>query len=283
MDTNYTHSQPLSEEEVNIKQLLLFLLVPFAMAVVLTGKLPVHYLPANGGIVYRYTREQLTTMYPGYFFFTGPREAKKVALTFDDGPDDEATPQILNILKENSVKGTFFIIGKNAQMHPDMLRRIIVEGHTIANHTWSHPNMLGLNPGRVRQEIEKNQELLERLTGLKTALIRLPWGAISTDVMSLALKDGYRVIGWSVDSFDWREPRAAQVLASLDSQIRPGAIILMHSVVFHDTNGVTVKVLPALIKELKAQGYQLVTVDELLHIPAYQQSETGGRLSALSP
>ncbi|HUW66410.1 MAG TPA: polysaccharide deacetylase family protein, partial [Spirochaetia bacterium] len=187
MDPNYTHrGKRFPKEEVNIKTLLLFLLVPFALAAVLTGKLPAHYLPADGGIVYRYTREQLTTMYPGYFFFTGPREAKKVALTFDDGPDDDVTPQILTILKENSVKGTFFVIGKNAQMHQDMLRRIVAEGHIIGNHTWSHPNMLRLNPGRVRQEIEKNQELLERLTGLKTALVRLPWGAISTNVMNLA-------------------------------------------------------------------------------------------------
>lgn len=219
-------------------------------------------------------------MYPGSFFFIGPRDTKTVALTFDDGPDEQATPQILNILKENSVKGTFFVIGKNAQSHPEMLRRIIAEGHIIANHTWDHPNMARLNPSQARRQIERNQEQLEQLTGLKTALVRLPWGNASAEVMDLVRQDGYRVIGWSADSFDWREPRTARILSSLDAQIHPGAIILLHSVVFPETQGVTVKVLPLLIKNLKAQGYRLVTVDELLHIPAYQQADIHRRLPA---
>jgi len=267
----------------SIKPSVLFLLVPFILAAVLTGNLPDQCLPVDGGIIYRYTREQLVSMYPGFFFFTGPREVKKVALTFDDGPDDQATPQILNILKENSVKGTFFLIGKHAQMHPDTVRRIAAEGHVLANHTWSHPNMMRLNPDQARQEIEATQELLERLTGRRTALVRLPWGTVSTDIMDLVQKDGYRVIGWSADSFDWREPRAAVTLARLKAQIHPGAIILMHAIVFPNSNGVTVKILPALISELKAQGYQFVTVDELLHIPAYRTSEKEERRPAFAP
>ncbi len=248
---------------------MLVLLVLSALTAALVAGKAHAYLPADDGITYRYTREQLVAMYPGTYFFAGPGGTTKLALTFDDGPDDQATVRILNILKENSVRGTFFLIGKHAQVHPAIVRRIAAEGHTIANHTWSHRNMARLAPYQARREIKDTQELLERLTGHRTALVRLPWGSASPEVMELVQKDGYRVIGWSADSHDWLEPQPSKILAGLDAQVRPGAIILMHSIVFPGTQEVTVRVLPALIKELKAQGYQFVTVDELLHIPAY--------------
>jgi len=249
-----------------IKLASLFFLMSMALAVVPGNSLfPSAYASADQ----QYTREQLVTMYPGFYFYRGSSEAKKVALTFDDGPDDQVTPQILDILKDNSVKGTFFLIGSYASLHPDIVRRIAAEGNVIANHTWSHPNMARLSPAQAREEIAKTENLLRQTTGYRTALLRPPKGRVSTSIMDLAQKEGYRVIGWSVDSADWRDPQAARIATRLHNQIHPGAIILMHAVAFPKNQGSTVKVLPALIKELKAQGYQLVTIDELLHIPVY--------------
>ena len=217
----------------------------------------------------QYTREQLVTMYPGFYFFRGPGEVPKVALTFDDGPDDQMTPQILDILKENSVHATFFLIGSYARQNPNMVRRIVAEGNVIANHTWSHANMLRLPPGQARQEITRTEDLLAQITGCRTALLRPPRGRVSPDIMDLARQEGYRVIGWSVDSVDWLDPVKSRITARLHDQMHPGAIILMHAVDLPTSKGVTVKVLPGLIRELKARGYQLVTLDELLQVPAY--------------
>jgi len=258
------------EGEASVRQILAFTLAALALTAVVIAGASGFGLPASSSITYRYTREQLVAMYPGIYFFTGPAGAKKLALTFDDGPDDRATPRILDILKENSVKATFFLIGQHARLYPDIVRRIAAEGHTIGNHTWSHSNMQRLAPYQARREISDNQELLDHLTGHKTALVRFPWGSVSPQIMELVQKEGYRVIGWSVDSSDWLEPRSARIQAGLEAQVHNGAIILMHSIIFPASQGVTVRVLPALIKNLKARGYQFVTVDELLQIPAYQ-------------
>ena len=227
------------------------------------------HVPPASGITYQHTREQLAAMYPGSFFYRGPQEAKKVALTFDDGPDDQVTPQVLAILKDNGIRATFFLIGKSMRQHPDLVHRLAADGHVIANHTWSHPNMTRLDQEQTRQEIEKTAALIESLTGRRSALIRVPWGAVSDNVMRLVQKEGYRVIGWSADSFDWRDAAPARVMANLNAQVQPGAIVLMHAVAFRQTGQVTLKVLPLLIEDLKKQGYQFVTVDELLRIPAY--------------
>ncbi|MDA8335868.1 MAG: polysaccharide deacetylase family protein [Peptococcaceae bacterium] len=241
----------------------------------LPGNAPHPCLPSIGGWDQQYTREQLVAMYPGYYFFRGPSEVKKAALTFDDGPDDRVTPRILDILKENSVHGTFFLIGSYARRNPDMVRRIVAEGHIIGNHTWSHSNMLPLNAEQDRQEIVRTGDALARITGRRTALLRPPRGKVSATIMDVARKEGYRVIGWSVDSVDWQDPQTSRITARLRDQMHPGAIILMHSVDLPTSNGVTVKVLPGLIKELKARGYELVTLDELLQIPAYTHPDAG--------
>jgi len=252
---------------------MLFLLVPLGAALVWASLSGAGHRPVAGGITYQHTREQLVVMYPGYFFFKGPREAKKVALTFDDGPDAEVTPRILDILKENRVRATFFVVGQNIRRHPGMVRRIAAEGHTIGNHTWTHLNMTKLGQEQVRQEIEKTADLIESLTGHRSVLIRVPWGAVSDTVMRVAQKEGLRVIGWSVDSFDWRDKVPARVLTNLETQVHPGAIVLMHAVAFPGTGEVTPRVLPLLIRNLEKRGYQFVTVDELLGLPPYHTAQ----------
>jgi len=196
---------------------------------------------------------------------------KQVALTFDDGPDVCYTPQILDILKQNNVKATFFIVGLNAQSHPEMIRRIVSEGHAIGNHTWDHPVLSKLSADKVKEEVQKTEQLLYNITGLKTAMFRPPYGSITPQLINEISSLGYRIIDWSVDTRDWDKTPVSQIMDHVSNEIYPGGIILQHcsgSESEHLSN--TVKALPQIISLLKRQGYNFVMVQDLLDIPNSQ-------------
>jgi len=196
---------------------------------------------------------------------------KQVALTFDDGPDVCYTPQILDILKQNNVKATFFIVGLNAQAHPQMIRRIVNEGHAIGNHTWDHPVLLKLSADRVKEEVQKTEQLLYNITGLKTAMFRPPYGSTTPQLIDEISSLGYKIIDWSVDTRDWDKTPVSQIMDHVSNEIYPGGIILQHcsgSKSEHLSN--TVKTLPQIISLLKSQGYSFVMVQDLLDIPNSQ-------------
>lgn len=193
-------------------------------------------------------------------------KAKVIALTFDDGPSPETTPQVLDILQREQIKATFFVVGKTVKNHPQLLKQIVADGHAIGNHTWNH-HYHQYSPSAAAQELETTAQLIHQLTGVKTALFRPPAGILNNGLVDYAHQKKYAVIMWSADSKDWQSRRITgpQLIDNALTGAQPGSIILLH-----DGGGdrsKTVAALPKLITELKQRGYQFVTVPELLDMP----------------
>lgn len=128
-----------------------------------------------------YKLAEIEKSYPDLVMSHGSKDSKYIALSFDDGPDNLITPKVLDVLSMEHVKATFFIVGKQAQANPAVVKRIVSEGHSIGNHSWSHPEFQKLNDEESSQEINRTEKLLFELTGKKTALFRPPYGFITED------------------------------------------------------------------------------------------------------
>jgi len=209
----------------------------------------------------------------------GQPKGKQVVLTFDDGPDPKYTPQILDILGQEHVPGTFFLVGINAENNIPIVKRIYNEGYEIGNHTFTHPNIANVSTQRANIEMESTRLLIEAITGHSTILFRAPFnadyepGAIEELIpVALARKKNYLDIGESIDPEDW-EPgvsadsilaRVVQIKKRLDANDINGGIILLHDA-GGDTRKATVAALPRIIKYFKDNGYQFTTIADLLH------------------
>lgn len=192
-------------------------------------------------------------------------EDKFIALTFDDGPWPNTTPQVLEILNENDIKATFFLIGKHLKNNPDIAREVVAEGHVIGNHTWSH-KYHKFAPAAAAKEIDDTEELIYQITGVKTPYFRPPGGMLKNGLATYAEQNKYAVMMWSVDSGDSRHDRvpAATLVKNVLESARPGGVVLMH-----DGGGdrsTTVQALPQIIEGLRQQGYKFVTVPQLLEM-----------------
>lgn len=197
-----------------------------------------------------------------------------VALTFDDGPDPEWTPQILDILKAKHAPATFFVIGENAMPHPFLLKRIADEGHEIGNHSFTHPNLALVSPESTRIELNSTRRLVEAYTGRSLRLFRAPYFGDAEPTTSnellpalIAQQDGYTNVGLHVDPNDWKRPPASEIVASTLAQVKTGDPETAGQIVLlHDGGGnraATVAALPAIIDGLRARGYTLVGVSRL--------------------
>lgn len=207
----------------------------------------------------------LQEKYPETVFLRGAWDDFRVALTFDDGPDPRYTTKILDILKKHDAKATFFLVGARAKAYPDIVNRMITEGHSIGNHTFWHPNLAKEGTGRLHWELTQTQKVLHQITGKETTLFRAPYGSLNEELVELAKVMGYNVIGWSVDSNDWMQLTPEQIKKNVLSNVNPGSIILMHDG-GHWTMDLlgTVESLDEIIIRLKDDGIEFVTVDELL-------------------
>lgn len=210
----------------------------------------------------------LVSLYPKVFYREGNIKEKKVALTFDDGPDNNYNVKILDILKENNVPATFFLIGKRCEMYPDIVKRIVNEGHIIGNHTWSHPNAMKISNNKLKQEIIKAEKVIEKIAGYKPCYFRSPYGSLNPEKVEYIESLGYKIISWNVDSLDWKGLSGAEVKTNILENVKKGSIILQHSAggVGEDLTG-TVEALPEIIEVLKKEGFNFVTIEELLSIP----------------
>lgn len=189
---------------------------------------------------------------------------KKVALTFDDGPDKKYTNKILDILKEKGVPATFFVVGKQVKLYPDTMKRIYKEGHAIANHSWDHKNFTKLSNDQMKQQIAKTDRAIKEAVGTNTAWFRAPYGAKNKQVKSIISKTGNTEIGWTIDTRDWAGTSKKEMMANVKKNLKPNGIILMHS--FGGKGGKldnTVEFLPELIDYLIEHNYTLVTIPEL--------------------
>ena len=183
-----------------------------------------------------------------------------VALTFDDGPHPELTPQLLDILRQQGVRATFYVIGRNVDAYPEIARRIVAEGHEIANHTYNHPHLTKVGAARLDSEMTRTTDAIMRATGRRPTNMRPPYGAINPRVEQAILqKHNLDVIMWSVDPLDWRRPGAEVVRQRLVEGATPGGILLAH-----DIHPGTIEAMSGTISDLKAKGYGFATVSQLL-------------------
>lgn len=206
---------------------------------------------------------------PGKLYWAGSAQDKMVALTFDDGPEEEWTPKILDILKQKNVKATFFVIGSQAQKYPEMLRRINAEGHVIGDHTFDHVDLTKLDAPQVDQEIEKCAFVIHEIVGKIPRLVRPPFGFHNATVDDVVYSKDRIIVLWSLDTEDWTGLDAATVKDRILPKMKNGFIVLQHDGDNPKLGG-SVQALPDIIDGLKAQGYTFVTIPELLDTEPYQ-------------
>ncbi|MCR5611453.1 MAG: polysaccharide deacetylase family protein [Clostridiales bacterium] len=188
------------------------------------------------------------------------REDKKIALTIDAAWDDDKTPFILSTLERYNVKATFFLCGFWAKAYPEQVKAIAAAGHTIGNHSMTHPHMTKISEAQMMKELAELDDLLEKITGKRSTLFRAPYGEYNDKVILTVRGAGYEPIQWDIDTIDWRPERSSQtILDTVFKKLHDGAIILCHN------NGYKIEeYLPTLIETALANGYTFVTVDELL-------------------
>lgn len=188
------------------------------------------------------------------------RTDKKIALTIDAAWDDDKTDFILSTLERYGVKATFFLCGTWVNAYPDKVREISEAGHTIGNHSMTHPHMTKLSPDQTANEIGRLDDVIEGITGKRCRLFRAPYGEYDDGVITTVRSLGYEPIQWDIDTIDWKPERSSQqILDTVLKKLHDGAIILCHN------NGYKIEeYLPTLIETALANGYSFVTVDELL-------------------
>ncbi len=187
---------------------------------------------------------------------------KRVALTFDDGPHPRYTEKILEILDDFGVTATFFVIGVNAENYPEALDKIVASGCEIANHTYSHVRIDKMSEDELYNQIKKCEDVLYDKTGKRPTLFRPPEGRVPQSLLTLSETMGYSVVLWSIDTLDWSHNPSEKISATVMKQMRGGDIILMHDYV--SGLNTTCDALKIFIPKLLAEGYEFVTVSELI-------------------
>jgi peptidoglycan/xylan/chitin deacetylase (PgdA/CDA1 family) len=211
-------------------------------------------------------RPTSSTFYPT--IANGPREGRQIALTFDDGPDPEVTPHVLDMLGETGARGTFFTIGRHLERHTDIGARTVAEGHELGNHSWRHAYWQNFyTSGQHARDLERNTQIIQRLTGsIRPPLYRPPVGLKSPGLARVAHKRDLTIVAWSLHSRDTMSADAHAIARRVLKRIQPGDIVLMHD--GHDLDGRhrrgILPALPLILKGLQERGLEPVTVSELL-------------------
>lgn len=196
----------------------------------------------------------------------GNEDEKIIALTFDDGPDEVFTPQVLDILKKNDVKATFFLVGENLKQNKEIVKRQFEEGHEIGNHTYTHINVAKSGYDKVYEEITKTQEEIKEITGVEPKLFRPPYRAMSRHMCDIVKNKNMNIILWSnLDPRDWSNPGVYSIVNTIESKVGNGNIILLHDYNnLRNSKSQTIQALESVIPYLKEQGYKFVTISELI-------------------
>ncbi|HJD82880.1 polysaccharide deacetylase family protein [Kitasatospora aureofaciens] len=184
---------------------------------------------------------------------SGGGSGKVVYLTFDDGPSPTYTPRILSILNRYGVHATFFEIGENVAAHPSLTAQVARQGHSVQNHSWSHPDLRRLSGPSFNSQVGNTDQAIRAQTGRTPKCLRPPYGAVNGTVRSRAAALGKQIVLWSVDPADWSRPGTGAIQSRVLRNVRPGSVILMH-----DGGGdrsQTAAALPTILSTLKARGY----------------------------
>ncbi len=193
-------------------------------------------------------------------------DKKEVALSFDDGPAINYTTEILQLLKQYNIKAAFFCIGNRITANEIILKQLHDEGHIIGNHSYSHDTWFDLfSYKRMGKELAMTDDAVKKVTGCKPHLFRPPYGVINPNVKKSIRNGNYIPIGWSVRSFDTVIKNEKKLLQRITRSVKPGDIFL-----FHDTSKTTLNILPTFIQHLHQNGYDIIRLDKLLNINAYE-------------
>jgi len=195
-------------------------------------------------------------------YVNGSPEKKYIALTFDDGPHPYESPRILDILKKYDVKATFFAIGENVRLYPQIVEREIKEGHQVGNHTFHHRKISKMSEKELTAALAKTGDAIYEICEYNTTVFRPPEGFCNEKVSKVAKKLGYNVILWKIDTKDWQGTSAQKMADMVLSSVKNGDIILMHDYI--SGKSYTAEALDILIPKLKENGYTLVTINELI-------------------
>lgn len=188
-----------------------------------------------------------------------------IAITFDDGPNDKFTPQVLNLLKKFNVKATFFCVGKQVQKHPEIVQRIIAEGHVVGNHTFTHDEQFGFfNTNKVISELLETNLIIKETTGKDVKLFRPPFGVTNPRIKKALVKTNLMSIGWNVRSLDTTSKSVTLILSSIFRVVKKGDVILLH-----DTSEKSIDVLEQLLVLLDEKQLESVSIPTLFNINAY--------------
>ncbi len=196
---------------------------------------------------------------------SAPTDKKEIAISFDDGPATNYTPEILQLLKKENVKAGFFCIGNRIAGNENILKQIQEHGHIIGNHSYSHHFWFDMfSSKKMLEDLRSMDREMKRVIGIEPRLFRPPYGVTNPNLKKAIIAGGYTPIGWSVRSMDTVARDEKKLLQKMNQSLKPGAVFL-----FHDTSKTTLNILPAFIKEVKNKGYQIIPLDKLLHLKSY--------------
>lgn len=185
---------------------------------------------------------------------------KYIAMTFDDGPNPNNTPRLLDMLRARNIKATFYVVGSNVDLYPQIVRRAVAEGHEIGNHSYSHRLLSKMSDSAIREDLTRCRDAVGRAAGVQPRTLRPPYGGLLQSQREWVHAEfGYPIILWSVDPLDWKRPGPSVVCSRILSQTKPGSIVLAH-----DLHSATVDAMPATLDGLLQRGFQFVTVSQLL-------------------
>jgi 2,3-diketo-5-methylthio-1-phosphopentane phosphatase len=221
-------------------------------------------LAAGAAGVY-YATAAVRSQWLGKTDWRGRTDTASVALTFDDGPSED-TERILDVLRAYDLKATFFMLGRQVELFPELARRVVADGHEIGNHSYSHPIYLFRSHGATRLQIERAQKIITDVTGTQPRLARPPCGVRTPAYFAAARRLGLRTVQWDVAGFDWKARTSAEIAESVLRDASPGSIILLHdadSALKRDRSA-TVAALPIIIEGLQARGLKIVPLTQLL-------------------
>lgn len=197
-------------------------------------------------------------------------EEKVCAISFDAAWGNEQTEDLLNTLDKYQVHTTFFLVKQWADKYPESVRDIAARGHDIGNHSATHPHMAGLNSSEQLEEILSCNEAIEELTGVCPTLFRAPYGEYDNNLVKNLKGKNMYCVQWNIDSLDWKDPSADEIVSRIEKRLCPGSIILLHN---GATN--TPEALPKLIEMIQAQGYRIAPISELIPAGEYYTDHEG--------
>lgn len=198
---------------------------------------------------------------------------KKISLTFDSAWGTEDIDIILKTLKDNEVRATFFVLGEWARKNPEVIKKMVADGHDVANHSDTHPHVTSLSFEKIKEDMRAANKSIEEISGKKNNLYRAPYGEYNDNVIKAATEEGYYTIQWDVDSLDWKDPGKDKIIDRVVKKVKPGSIVLLH-------NGTkdTANALLEMITKLKAEGYSFAPISEFIYKENYTIDNSGKQI-----